>query len=80
MASNWNDYHEGFRDALKVAEAVALELEDRWRRSAAKERERGDRSWFGGIECEKNAKSLEAAADGIKAIRSIISSRKPTQI
>lgn len=77
-------YEQGFRDGVATANGVAADLEERWRAAAAKTRADGTcRSWFFGWRVriapayEKNAKTIESAADGIKAIREIGNTLQP---
>lgn len=51
------EYVKGFNAALDAADSIALDLEQRWRESATRGHE---------------ASIIEAAADGIASIRSII--------
>lgn len=77
-------YDKGFRDGLAAANEVALDLETRWRNSAQKVREAGTYTagWFKkrtfvAPKWEENARTTEAATDGIKAIRGIVANLKP---
>lgn len=80
-----SDYDQGFQDGLAAANAVAFDLETRWRTTAAQVRCDGafnsgwpfNREFIAG-KFEQLARDTEAAADGIKAIRSIVSGLKPT--
>lgn len=58
-------YVEGYVDGIVDAQAVILDLELRWRTSATKVREAG--SAF-----EATARTTEAAADGLAAVRKIL--------
>lgn len=76
-------YNEGFNDGIDFANEVAFDLETRWRNSASAMRVRGTfstglfrRKYFVAKAFENEAKGIEAAANGIKAIREMILSRK----
>jgi len=79
-----SDYERGFQDGLKAANTVAYDLENRWRSSAQKIRRDGTfttgwpfRREYVAKKWEQSAKDTEAAADGIKAIRSVVSGLSP---
>lgn len=73
------NYDLGFQAGIDEACSVALVLEEKWRNTARRMRER--KRWFFGWYtdpiAERDAKSVEAAADGIAAIRKVVASRKP---
>jgi hypothetical protein len=79
------EHERGFQDGLMAANAVAADLENRWRKSA--ERIRHDHTWEGGWfttrkfvapKAEQSAKDIEAAADGLKAVQGIVLTLKPS--
>lgn len=79
------DYDEGFRAGLARANEVALDLEIRWRNCAQKTRAEGTfntgwpfRRTFVAKGFDRSAKDIEAAADGIRAIRTIVHNLKPS--
>jgi hypothetical protein len=53
---------------------IAAGLEQRWRESAARARQRYARAWVGGLCHLRNAEWIEAAADGLAAVRKLIES------
>lgn len=74
------NYDLGFYAAMKEADRVALNLETRWRATANRNRENGRRwffGWYTPTMIERDAKTIEAAANGIKAIRTVLANRKP---
>ncbi len=77
------NYDLGFYAAMKEADRVALSLEERWRNTAKRNRENGRRwflGWYVPTMIERDSKTIEAAADGIKAIRTVLASRKPVRV
>lgn len=74
------NYDLGFQEAQKRADEIALCLEERWRNTAKRHREKRKRWFFGWYVdpiAERNAQTIESAADGIAAIRKVISEQKP---
>jgi hypothetical protein len=55
-------------EAAKRAE----DLEQRWRRSAVRLRERYAKLWFGGANLRRDASTLEEAANGLAAVAHVI--------
>lgn len=77
------NYDLGFQAALKRADEIALCLEEKWRNSAKRHRETNRRwffGWFTPTLVERDARSIEAAADGIKAIRKVVSEQTPLRV
>ncbi len=72
------NYDLGYRAGLKEACSIALVLEEKWRNSAKRhrtERQRWFFGWYTDPIADRDAKSIEAAANGIAAIRTVLSDR-----
>lgn len=75
------NYDLGFAAGIKRADEIALTLEEKWRNTAAKyrTRKRWFFGWFTDPAYDSAAKSVEAAADGIAAIRKVLGWQTPTR-
>lgn len=72
------DYIKGFRDAQAIADTIALDLETRWRATAKRCRKAGTFSSGWPFRLTRiKPRWEEAAADGLRAVRLIISQRVP---
>jgi hypothetical protein len=74
------NYDLGFREGIEMACRVALTLEEKWRNTATRHRASRQRWFFGWYidpVADRDARSIEAAADGIKAIRTVLAERIP---
>ena len=73
------NYDLGRQAGLKEASDIALVLEEKWRITAIRHREQRRRWFFGWYTdpiADRDAKSIEAAANGIAAIRQVIAERR----